>query len=372
MLRYLSAVEVAAAMPPLAERLRLADRAMLALGRDADLPPRIEVHPGQEGSPAQAMPAMLRGDAPDGSMDLIGARWTTGPAAHSEAGLPACQALVLLSDPRTGEPLAVMDGAALTAPRTAAISGSVIRHFAAGGTTRGTTAGGTTGGGEPAGRTARSGQPVRLAVLGAGAQARSHLPVIGHLLPGADVRVTDNDGARAVALAREASAIDGLGSVRAVAGVREAVESADVVVSVWASGPTRQALDPAWLGPATLFVAVDRDMQAPAALAREAFFVVDDRDEFLAARSGPVFAGYPDPDATIGELLRAAASPAVGGCPATGGAGSPAAGAAKAEPTPRSGRVLVTLLGAGLADVIFAAAILARAEKLGLGRLLPR
>jgi ornithine cyclodeaminase/alanine dehydrogenase-like protein (mu-crystallin family) len=282
------------------------------------------------------MPALLRGEAPDGSEDLVGAKWITGFPANPGLGLPTYHALVLLNDPVTGEPLAVMDAATITAQRTAAISGAAIRHFLAGV--------GAAGGA----------RPVSVAILGAGAQARSHVPVLGHILPGCRVCVTDIDVERAAALAQEAAGVAGMGSAEAVAGVRDAVESADVVVSLVSFGPDRQALDAAWLRPDVLFVAVDYDMEAPAALAREALFVVDDRDQFLATRSGPVFAGYPDPDATIGELLRGV-------------------GPAGANPAGRGpqGRILVSHLGVGLADVVFASAILARAEQLGLGRILP-
>ena len=335
-LRHLSAVEVAAAMPPLAERLILAERTMRALGRDAEMPPKIGVHPRQSGSLAHAMPALLRGEAADGSEDLIGAKWIAGFPANPAAGLPTYHALVLLNDPRTGEPLAVMDAGTITAQRTAAISGTAIRHFVPGGTGPG-------------------GHPARVAVLGAGAQARSHIPIIGHVLPGAHVRLTDIDSVRASTLATEASGVAGIGSAQSVGSVREAVESADVVVSVVSFGPDTQALDPVWLGPQTLFVAVDYDMQAPAALASEALFVVDERDQFLATRSGSTFAGYPEPSATLGELFRGDAPPRLGDR-----GGRPA------------GLVLVTHLGVGLADVVFASAILLRAEQLGLGRLLPR
>jgi ornithine cyclodeaminase/alanine dehydrogenase len=337
-LRHLSADEVTAAMPPLPQRLALAERTMQALGVSAELPPKIGVHPRQAGSLAHAMPALLRGAAADGSADLIGAKWIAGFPSNPGLGLPAYHALVLLNDPVTGEPLAVMDAATITAQRTAAISGAAIRHFLAGGAWGGAT----------------DGEPPRVAVLGAGAQARSHLPVLGHLLPRCRVRVTDIDAGRAEALTADSGKIPGIGSAEAVAGVREAVESADVIVSLVSFGPDRQALDPNWLRPDVLFVAVDYDMQAPAALAREALFVVDDRDQFLATRSGPVFADYPDPDATIGELLR----------------GEQPAGANPAAGRPR-GRILVTHLGVGLADVVFASAILARAEQLGLGRILP-
>ncbi|HJX67381.1 MAG TPA: hypothetical protein VJ258_01510, partial [Candidatus Limnocylindrales bacterium] len=175
-----------------------------------------------------------------------------------------------------------------------------------------------------------------------------HLPMVGYLLPGARVRVVDVDPARAAGLAEESRAVEGISSIEAVASVDQAVDSADVVISMVSFGPKHQTLDPASLAPDALFVAVDYDMQAPAALAQEALFVVDERDQFLATRSGSTFAGYPDPDATLGEVFRGDAPPRTGG------------------------RVLVTHLGVGLADVVFAAAILARAEQLGLGRLLPR
>ena len=341
LLRYLSASDVAAAMPPLSERLALAELTMLALGKTAEVPPKIGVHPRQPGSLAQAMPALLRGAAPDGSEDLIGAKWITGFPSNPALGLPAYHALVVLNDPVTGEPLAVMDAAGITAQRTAAISGTAIRHFLLGGE-RGDS---------------RGDGPVRVSILGAGTQARSHVRVLGYLLPGCRVLLTDVDSERAATLARDAREVEGIGSVAAVPSVREAVESADVVVSVVSFGPDRQALDAAWLGRTALVVAVDYDMQAPAELACEALFVVDDRDQFLASRSGPVFEGYPDPDATLGELLRGIA---------------PGSGAQVHTPGPRSGRVLVSHLGVGLADVVFAAAILERAERLGLGRLLSR
>jgi ornithine cyclodeaminase/alanine dehydrogenase-like protein (mu-crystallin family) len=334
-LRHLCAAEVAAAMPPLSERLDLAERTMLALGRNAELPAKIGVHPRQPGSLAHAMPALLRGDATDGSMDLIGAKWIAGFPANLSLGLPAYHALVLLNDPVTGEPLAVMEAGTITAARTAAISGTAIRHFLSGDASAGS-------------RVGAAGGALRVAILGAGAQARSHLPIVGFLLPGAQVRVVDVDPARAAGLAEESTAIEGIGSIEAVASVSQAVDSADVVISMVSFGLDRQTLDPAWLAPEALFVAVDYDMQAPGALAREALFVVDERDQFMATRSGPTFAGYPDPDATLGEAFRGDAPPRTGG------------------------RVLVAHLGVGLADVVFAAAILARAEQLGLGRLLPR
>ena len=70
-LRYLSAADVTAAMPPVAERLRLAEQTMTALVADAELPPKIGVHPRPAGSFAHAMPAHLRGVTKTNSIDAL-------------------------------------------------------------------------------------------------------------------------------------------------------------------------------------------------------------------------------------------------------------------------------------------------------------
>jgi ornithine cyclodeaminase/alanine dehydrogenase-like protein (mu-crystallin family) len=323
-LRYLSAADVAAAMPPLTDRLELGRVALEALGRTAELPAKIGVHPRPPGSLAHAMPALLRGDAVDGGGDLIGVKWIVGFPDNPAVGLPTYHALVILNDALTGRPKAILDAGVITAQRTAAVSGAAIELF----------------------RPEVSGRSPTVAVLGAGAQARSHLPVVGRLLPGAAVAIVDVDRERAARLVLEAATVEGIASAVRAGTVREAVEGADVVVSVVSFGPAHQSLDSAWLAPEVLFVAVDYDMQAPASLAREAsLFVVDERDQFLATRASGSFAGYPDPSTTLGEALR------------------------NRLPRP-AGRILVSHLGVGLADVVFAAAILERAEQLGLGTLL--
>ena len=96
---------------------------------------------------------------------------------------------------------------------------------------------------------------------------------------------------------------------------------------------------------AALVVAVDYDMCIPAEFApRSSVFLTDDLAQFRASRAGPVFAGYPDPDASLGEAL-------VGR-------------AIDARPT---GATYVNHLGVGLADVVFGDAIVRRAESLGIG-----
>ena len=62
-LRYLSADDVRAAMPPVLRRIELARKTMIALVEDAELPPKFGVHPRAEASHTAAMPALLRGRA---------------------------------------------------------------------------------------------------------------------------------------------------------------------------------------------------------------------------------------------------------------------------------------------------------------------
>ena len=66
---------------------------------DAELPPKIGVHPRPEGSFAHAMPAALRPSAAGATTadDLLGLKWVTGFPAARAAGLPPISAVVPLS-----------------------------------------------------------------------------------------------------------------------------------------------------------------------------------------------------------------------------------------------------------------------------------
>ena len=97
-LRYLTALDVLAAMPPLAERLDLAERTMTALVADAELPPKIGLHPRPTESFAHAMPALLRGSDAGGAGDLVGMKWVAGFDTNKALGIPAINAVVILND----------------------------------------------------------------------------------------------------------------------------------------------------------------------------------------------------------------------------------------------------------------------------------
>jgi ornithine cyclodeaminase/alanine dehydrogenase-like protein (mu-crystallin family) len=331
-IRYLDAAAVTAAMPPIEERLALAERAMTALVADADLPPKIGVHPRPEGSFAHAMPALLRGADASGSADRLGIKWVTGFPANRDRDLPAIHAVVILSDATTGEPVAILDGGPITAQRTAAVSGVAIARF-----------------GPSAAML--DGRAPRAAIVGAGVQGHSHLEVLGHLVPGVHLAVHDRTSGHAERLAEVASATAGVAAVTIAPTARDAVRDADIVITTasFTTPERRQPMTNDWLAPDVLAVPVDYATMVAAEVARSAaLFLVDERGQFAANRDAGLFDGYPDPVATLGEAILTGTS------------------------RPGAGRVVVTHLGVGLADVVFADAIVRRAEAEGLGVMLPR
>ena len=322
--RYLSAADVTKAMPPIAERLALAERTLIALVADAELPPKIGVHPRATGSFAHAMPAVLRDP---GGADLLGIKWVAGFPDNRTSGLPAISAVVILNDAATGRPRAILDGGPITAERTAAVSGVALARFGPG----------------------ELGRPPRAAIVGAGVQGHSHLEVVGHVLPGVELAVFDRHPERASELAAAARATPGIAAAEASATARDATSGADIVITAasFTAPERRQSMTGEWLAADALLIPVDYATMCSAEVAREAaLFLVDERGQFIANREAGQFDGYPDPHATLGEAILAGTD------------------------RPSSGRVVVTHLGVGLADVIFADAILLRAESAGLGTLL--
>jgi ornithine cyclodeaminase/alanine dehydrogenase-like protein (mu-crystallin family) len=170
------------------------------------------------------------------------------------------------------------------------------------------------------------------------------------VLPGCTLHLFDRSGARATSLAEAARATAGIGGAEVHDSARAAVEAADVVISAAAFGPAeeRQSMTNAWLRPGATIVPIDYATYCAAEVARDAaLFLVDQREQYLANRDAGNFDGYPDPSATIGEAILAG--------------------------TPRPpGRVVVSHLGVGLADLVFADAIVRAAVAAGRGTVLQR
>src|SRR3954467_8202198 len=94
---YLSANDVRTAMPDIGEQIELARRTLVALVADAELPPKLGVHPREPDSLTGAMPALLRGPTATGDEDLLGIKWVTGFPGNRARGMDAIHATVVLN-----------------------------------------------------------------------------------------------------------------------------------------------------------------------------------------------------------------------------------------------------------------------------------
>jgi ornithine cyclodeaminase/alanine dehydrogenase len=121
---YLNRDQVAGLLPSIGEQINLVERWYLSRAAGTvELPPKPGIHPRPDAF-IHAMPAYLK------DRDVAAVKWVAGYPRNQERGLPYISGLIVLNDPETGLPLAVMDAAEITAARTAAASGVCIRRWA--------------------------------------------------------------------------------------------------------------------------------------------------------------------------------------------------------------------------------------------------
>ena len=185
---YLGRQEVSELLPPVLDQIDLVERTYrsMAAGR-VELPPKPGIHPRADAF-IHAMPAYLADD------DVAAIKWVSGYPANKQRGLPYISGLIVVNDPETGFPLAIMDAAEVTAARTAAASGVCIRRFAPEGWQR-------------------------VAIIGCGEQGRFHSRVVSALNPDSVVRAYDVHPQRVHAL---------VGNVEPAADTQQALEGADL------------------------------------------------------------------------------------------------------------------------------------------------
>lgn len=159
-------------------------------------------------------------------------KWVTVVPAAPDAALPAISAVICLNDLATGHPLAMMDGEIITLQRTAAISALSAEYLS-----------------PPEAKV--------LALVGCGAQARSHLEAFTDLCPTIG-RVICYSRSRRSAEALAAIARDRGLEADVVDDPAELVPVADVIVSmIPASSELRPFLDATKMKPEALAVMVD-------------------------------------------------------------------------------------------------------------------
>lgn len=330
---YLSQEDVVAAggtdMPAMVDVIERAF-AVKAAG-EVRMPPKVMItwadEPGTEERHGRimAMPAYVGGE-----FDVAGLKWIPSvPDNPSRNGLPRANALVLLTDPSTGLPLAVMDGTVVSAMRTGAVTGVAVRHLA-----------------DPGTATA--------CLLGAGVLAHTQLDALRTVLPRLrEVRVFDPDADRCGRFCGRARAATGL-DVVAAASAERAVRGAGVVV------PATMAVDPsfeaAWIEPGATVVLVS-SLDAPVALQAVTDLLVCDDWEHESTHPG-----------RYAERLVAA-----GAIPADGSAAVELADVVTGRHPGRTGtgqRIVVTPVGLAMDDVAAAWHVLQGARRRRLGTAL--
>jgi ornithine cyclodeaminase len=263
------------------------------------------------------MPVAAGGDAPLWALKAV-----LVARENPARGLDSHQGVVLLCDGQTGRPQALVDATAITALRTAAASAVATQALA-----------------RPDVR--------RVAILGGGTQARSHVAAMRMACPGARIVLWSRAGAGALAAA--------LG-VEPAATARAALAGADVVCTVTASD--RPILDPLWLAEGAHVNAVGasrpdaRELGSDLIAAAELF--VDSRAQaelecgeyLIPLREGRIGPGHVR--AELGAVLR-------GRHPGRSGPGA---------------LTVFKSLGIAAEDLAAAQAAVARARSLGLGTVI--
>ena len=145
----------------------------------------------------------------DGRAGALGMKAVSVFPGNARRGIDTHQGAVLLFEEDTGRLSALMDGATITAIRTAAVSGVATDLLA-------------------------RRDAAELAILGAGVQARTHLEAIAAVRPLRRVRVWSRNPQHAADLVKASAARYGA-SIEAVPTAEAAVRAADVVATVTAS-----------------------------------------------------------------------------------------------------------------------------------------
>ena len=233
------------------DRLREAvGRAMsdLSAGR-ASMPPRIAAMVPEREALLAAMPAYL-----PSSRALTTKLVSLFPRNTDR---PTHQAVIVAFDAENGTPLALMDGEAITAARTAAASALATDLLA-------------------------RQDPYRLVVIGTGVQARAHLRAVSRVRKFGSICVAGRDAQKAEALAKEFGG-GNFREVGAYAHIEQGVREADVVCACTHSAEPVVRRD--WLKPGVHVNSVGYNTagrEVDGATFRDALLVVESRAATLA------------------------------------------------------------------------------------------
>jgi ornithine cyclodeaminase/alanine dehydrogenase len=285
-----------------------------------EVPPKPGIHPRPD-SFLHAMPALVPAE------NAAGIKWVGGYPDNPARGLPNISGLVILNDPDTGLPTAVMDCTWITAKRTGAASALGARYLA------------------------RKDSTV-MGICGCGVQGRSHLEAFKVILPSIRVVLLYDvlPGAQDCFLADVVPAFPDI-EFRKAATAEEAVREADVVVTAAnILKVPNPVIRKGWLKPGAFASGVDFDCYWTQDAVREMDLVfTDDHDQLQYYRS---IGFLPTIERAHGELADLVAGKSPGR-------------------TDTRQRTMALFLGLAIEDVVTGVRILERARRLEIGTELP-
>ena len=296
------------------------------LGR-AQMPAKLYLFYEKYGGDLRAMPSYLE------ALDISAVKIVNvHPDNRAKRGLPTVMATIILIDPGSGFPMAIMGGTAITDFRTGAAGGVAAKYLA-------------------------NPDPKVIALVGAGAQAKTQLMALLALYRDFEVRAwSRSDSTREAFLAEMGPLCEGRARLRGFDDLEKAVRGADIIVT---TTPSREPLvADEWVSNGAHINCIGADapgkQELDPAILKRSKIIVDDWEQ--ASHSGEInvpiskgLLGKGDVWAELGEVV------------------------AGLKPGRESKRELTVFVSTGLAvqDAVTAALVYRKASERGLGRMIP-
>lgn len=319
-LLYLSQADVISLGLTMSEVIDSVEAAFREKGAgNVEMPPKPGIHTRPDAF-IHSMPAYIK------TTGAAGMKWIAGYPENPARGLPYISGLLVLNDPETGFPLAVMDAAWITAMRTAAATAVAAKYLC-----------------RPDVRS--------LAILGCGVQGRSNTDALLSVLSGLDHIYAYDTRAEAANLFSQEHIKRHIVECTICHSAEEAVRAADVIVT---AGPILRrplpVIVPEWIKRGAFVCTLDFDSYVSARVFRSAnLFSTNDVEQLRYYQAAGYFAGVPSNALDLGKIVAT---------------GMPVRRA-------QSDIVIAANLGIALEDVAVAQDVLRRASERQIGVKLP-
>jgi ornithine cyclodeaminase/alanine dehydrogenase len=273
-LLYLSRADVEKVGLAMAEIIAAVEAVFREKGEGrVEMPAKIGIHPAPDDF-LHAMPAYVA------SPQSAGIKWVGNFLKNAPKGLPTISGLLVLNDPETGLPIAVMDCTWITAKRTGAASAVAAKYLA-------------------------RADAEALAIIGCGVQGRSHLEAM--LTQCSAIRriaAYDRLPAQLDRYVRGMQAIHKVPVSRA-SNIESAVRGADIIVTATEIRKRpAPVIRPEWIKPGAFCMTVDFDAQfTPEAMGSMDLLYTDDAPQMEFYRTMGYFSATPKAQGDLGEVV---------------------------------------------------------------------